>query len=43
MTMGPGRIWGTFDLSRQDEADEVIRALTAMKAFLKPNDEEAAN
>jgi hypothetical protein len=35
MAMGPERIWGTFNLTRQDEADEMKR-ITAMKAFLKP-------
>jgi hypothetical protein len=36
MAMGPQRIWGTFNLTRQEEADEMIRRITAMKAFLKP-------
>jgi hypothetical protein len=36
MAMGPERIWGTFNLTRQDEADEMIKRITAMKAFLKP-------
>ena len=33
---GPERIWGTFNLTRQEEADELIKRITAMKAFLKP-------
>lgn len=41
MTMGPERLSGTFNLTRQDEADEVIKLLNAMKVFLKPK--EAAN
>ena len=36
MAMGPERIWGTFNLTRQEEADEMIKRITAMKAFLKP-------
>ena len=36
MAMGPERIWGTFNLTRQEEADELIKRITAMKAFLKP-------
>jgi hypothetical protein len=36
MAMGPERIYGTFNLTRQDEADELIKRITAMKAFLKP-------
>jgi len=35
ITFGPERISGTLNLTRQDEADEVIRMLTAMKVFLK--------
>lgn len=38
ITLGPERISGAFNLTRQDEADEVIRMLTAMKAFLKPKE-----
>jgi hypothetical protein len=30
------RIWGTFNLTRQEEAEELIKQITAMKAFLKP-------
>jgi hypothetical protein len=41
MSMGPERVSGTFNLTRQDEADEMIRRLTALKALLKPNDEAA--
>jgi hypothetical protein len=41
MTFGPGRI-RTFDLTRVNEADEMIRAINAMKALLK-QDDEAAN
>jgi hypothetical protein len=41
ITFGPERISGTLNLTRQDEADEVIRMLTAMKVFLKTK--EAAN
>jgi hypothetical protein len=36
MAMGQERIWGTFNLTRQEEADEMIERITAMKAFLKP-------
>ena len=36
MAMGPERMWGTFNLTRQEEADELIKRITAMKAFLKP-------
>jgi hypothetical protein len=36
MAMGPERIWGTFNQTRQEEADEMIKRITAMKAFLKP-------
>jgi hypothetical protein len=36
MEMGQERIWGTFNLTRQEEADEMIKRITAMKAFLKP-------
>ena len=36
MAMGPKRIWGTFNLTRQADADEMIKRITAMKAFLKP-------
>jgi hypothetical protein len=36
MAMAPERIWGTFNLTRQEEADEMIKRITAMKAFLKP-------
>jgi hypothetical protein len=36
MAMGQERIWGTFNLTRQEEADEMIKRITAMKAFLKP-------
>jgi len=36
MAMGPERIYGRFNLTRQDEADELIKRITAMKAFLKP-------
>jgi hypothetical protein len=36
MAMGPERIWGTFNLTRQEEADEMIKRITAMKPFLKP-------
>ena len=39
---GTGAHLGTFNLTRQDEADEMIRRITAMREFLKPN-EEAAN
>jgi hypothetical protein len=34
--MGPERIRGTFSLTRQEEADEMIKRITAMKTFLKP-------
>jgi hypothetical protein len=36
MAMGPERTWGTFNVTRQEEADEMIKRITAMKAFLKP-------
>jgi hypothetical protein len=36
MAMGPERIYGTFNLTRQNEADELIKRITAAKAFLKP-------
>ena len=36
MAMGPKRIWGTFNLTWQADADEMIKRITAMKAFLKP-------
>jgi hypothetical protein len=41
MTMGPDRLSGTLNLTRQEEADEVIKMLSAMKVFLKPKDEAA--
>jgi len=41
LSMGPERVSGTFNLTRQDEADEMIRRLTALKAFLKPPGEAA--
>ena len=34
MAMAPERIWGTFNLTRQEEVDEMIKRITAMKAFL---------
>jgi hypothetical protein len=40
-SMGPERVSGTFNLTRRDEADEMIRRLTALKDFLKANDEAA--
>jgi hypothetical protein len=36
MATCPERIWGTFNLTRQEEADEMIKRISAMKAFLKP-------
>jgi hypothetical protein len=36
MAMGPERMSGTFNLTRHEEADELIKRITAMKAFLKP-------
>jgi hypothetical protein len=36
MSMGPERIWGAFNLTRQEDADEMIKRITAMKVFLKP-------
>jgi hypothetical protein len=36
VAMGPERMSGTFNLTRQEEADELIKRITAMKAFLKP-------
>jgi hypothetical protein len=41
MSFGPGRISGTFDLTRADEADEMIKMINAMKVFLKSCDEAA--
>ena len=41
MAFGPGRLRGTFDLTEVDQADKMIEAINAMKAFLKPK--EAAN
>lgn len=35
MSFGPGRLRGTFDLTKTEEADEMIRMITAMKVFLK--------
>lgn len=35
-TMGPERVSGTFNLTQQEDADEMIRRITALKAFLKP-------
>jgi hypothetical protein len=43
MNMGPDRIWGTFNLTCQEDAEEVIKRITALKAFLKPSMKEAAN
>jgi hypothetical protein len=43
MTMGPDRIWGTFNLTCQEDAEEVVKRITALKAFLKPSTKEAAN
>jgi hypothetical protein len=34
MNMGPERVWGTFNLTRQEDADEMIKRITALKAFL---------
>jgi hypothetical protein len=36
MAMGSERICGTFNLTRQEEADEMIKRISTMKAFLKP-------
>ena len=36
LATGPERIWGTFNLARQAEADDLIKRITAVKAFLKP-------
>jgi len=38
MAMGQERIWGTFKLTRQEKADEMIKRIT-MKAFLSRNEE----
>ena len=38
MTMGPERVSGTFNLTRQEDADEMILRITALKAFLKPTE-----
>lgn len=37
MTMGPERVSGTFNLTRQEDADEMIRRITALRTFLKPS------
>jgi hypothetical protein len=36
MAMASERIWGTFKLTRQEEADELIKRITAVREFLKP-------
>jgi len=36
MVLGQERVSGTFNLTLEEEADEMIRRLTALKAFLKP-------
>ena len=41
MHFGPGRISGTFNIEWVDDADEMIKMINAMKAFLKKK--EAAN
>jgi hypothetical protein len=43
LAMAPERIWGTFNLTCQEDAEEVIKRMTALKAFLKPGPKEAAN
>ncbi|QOZ33371.1 hypothetical protein [Bradyrhizobium sp. CCBAU 53421] len=37
----PGSRRGTLDLTTQEQADEVIKMLSAMKVFLEPKDEAA--
>jgi hypothetical protein len=39
MSIGPKRLWGTFDLTRVEQADEMIDRLNALKGFLGRNDE----
>jgi hypothetical protein len=36
MAMGPESIWGMFNLTRQEETDETIKRITAMKTFQMP-------
>ncbi|MHC2667324.1 hypothetical protein ACMA5K_20470 [Bradyrhizobium diazoefficiens] len=43
MAFGPGRLWGSFDLSSQEQADEMIRAISAMKALLKEKEDAPEN
>lgn len=46
MEFGPGRITGSFDLTKQSEAEEMIKMINVMKAFLRPGEpemKEAAN
>jgi len=43
MAMGPERVWGTFNLTHQGDANEMIRRLTALKEFLNPGKKEATN
>ena len=43
MSFGPGRLFGTFDLTRKDDLDQMIQALNTMKTLLKSDDDGAAN
>ena len=35
MQFGPGRISGSFNVEYVDDADEMIKMINALKAFLK--------
>ncbi|BBB98813.1 hypothetical protein ABIF38_005373 [Bradyrhizobium japonicum] len=41
VAFGQGRITGTFDITSQEDADEMINMINAVKTFLKKK--EAAN
>jgi hypothetical protein len=45
MEFGPGRISGSFDLTKQSEAEEMIKMINVMKTYDPPTDQggEAAN
>jgi hypothetical protein len=43
MSFGPGRLFGTFDLTRKGDLDQMIQALSTMKTLLKSDDDGAAN
>jgi hypothetical protein len=38
MEFGPGRISGSFDLTKQSEAEEMIKMINVMKTFLRKDD-----